>query len=55
MPVTGSLVLSSPVYCLAVYCAAGLSSWLLFGGTDCVWLAGRGIFFRRVRVDLIRC
>ena len=39
-PVTGSLVFSTPVYCLAVYCAAGFYSWLLFGGADCVWLAG---------------
>ena len=23
------------------------------GGTDCVWLAGRGLFFRRVSVALI--
>ena len=28
---TGSLVLSEPVYCLDVYCAAGFSS--LFGST----------------------
>ena len=26
---------------------------MLFGGTDCVWLAGRGLFFRPVSVDLI--
>ena len=51
-PVTGSLVFSVPVYCLAVYCAAGFYSWLLFGGTDCVLLAGCGLFCRRVRVDL---
>ena len=51
-PVTGSLVFSAPVYCLAVYCAAGFYSWLLFGGTDCVWLARRGLFFRQARVDL---
>ena len=51
-PVTGLLVFSTPVYCLAVYCAAGFYSWLLFGGADCVWLAGCGLFFRRVRVDL---
>ena len=48
-PVTGSLVFSAPVYCLAVYRAAGFYSWLIFGGTDCVWLAGCGLFFRRVR------
>ena len=51
-PVTGSLVVSAPVYCLAVYCAAGFYSGLLFGGTDCVWLAGCELFFRRVKVDL---
>ena len=49
---TGSLVFSTPVYCFAVYCAAGLYSWLLFGGTDCAWLSGGGLFLRRVRVDL---
>ena len=48
--VTGSLMFSVPVYCLAVYCAAGFYSWLFFGGTECVWLAG--LFCRRVRVDL---
>ena len=52
VPVTGSLVFSAPVYCLAVYCAARFYLWLLFGGADCVWLAGCGLFFRRVRVDL---
>ena len=51
-PVTGSLAFSAPVYCLAVYCAVGFYSWLLFGGADCVWLAGCGLFFRQVRVDL---
>ena len=49
---TGSLVFSAPVYCLAVYCAAGFYSWLLFGGTDCVWHAGGGLYCRRVRMDL---
>ena len=52
-PVTGSLVFSAPVCCLAVYCAAGFYSWVLFGGTDCIWLAGRGLFVRHVGVDLV--
>ena len=34
-PVTGSLLFYAPVCCLAVYCAAEFSSWVLFGGTDC--------------------
>ena len=51
-PVTGSLVLSAPVYGLAVYCAAGFYSCLLFGCIDCVWLAGCGFIFQPVRVDL---
>ena len=50
-PVTGSLVFSVPVYCFAGYCAAGFYLWL-FGGTECVWLAGCGLFCQRVRVDL---
>ena len=52
-PVTGSLVFSASVYCLAIYCAAGFYLWLLFGSSYCVWLAGCGLFFRRVGVDLI--
>ena len=52
-PVTGSLVFSAPVRCLAIYCAAGLYSWVLFGGADCIWLGGRGLFFRQVGVDLV--
>ena len=52
-PVTGSLVFSVPVYCLAGYCTAGFYSWLLFGGTECVWLAVCEFFCRRVRVDLM--
>ena len=51
-PVTGSLVFSAPVCCLAVCCAAGISSWVLFGGTDCIWLAGCG-FFWQVSVTLV--
>ena len=34
-------------------CAAELSSWVLFGGTDCIWLAGRGLFFWQVGVVLV--
>ena len=41
-----------PVYCLAVYCAAGCYALLLLGGTDCVWLADCGLCCWRVRVDL---
>ena len=52
-PVTGSLLFYAPVCCFAVYCAAELYSWVLFGGTDCIWFAGRGFFFRQVGVDLV--
>ena len=38
-PVIGSLVFSAPLDCLSEYCAAEFASCLLFGGTDCVWLA----------------
>ena len=41
------------VCCLAVYCAAEFYLWVLFGGTDCIWLAGRGLFFRQVGVNLV--
>ena len=34
-------------------CAAEFSLWELFGGTDCIWLAGRGLFFRQVAVTLV--
>ena len=53
-PVTGSLVFSIPLSCLAVCCAAGLSSWLLFGGTDCAWRAGCKLNFRHIKVDFNR-
>ena len=43
-PVTGSLLFYSPVCCLAVCCAADISSWVLFGGDDYIWLAGCGFF-----------
>ena len=49
-PVTGSLLFYTHVCCLVVCCAAELSSWVLFGGIDCIWLAGRGLFFRHVGV-----
>ena len=49
-PVTGSLVFSAPLDSLDVYCAAEFASCWLFCGTDCVWLAGFGLFFRRVSV-----
>ena len=52
-PVTGSLLFYAPVCCLAVYCAAELYSWVLVGGDDCVWLAGRGLFFRQVGVNSV--
>ena len=38
-PVTGSLLFYAPVCCLADNCAAEVFSWVLFGGTDCCWLA----------------
>ena len=43
-PVTGSLVFSALLDCLDVYCATEFVSCLLFGGTDCVWLAGFGLY-----------
>ena len=52
-PVTGSLLLYAPVCCLAVCCAAEISLWVLFGGTNCIWLAGCGLFFRQVSVTLV--
>ena len=45
VPVTGSLLFYAAVCCLAVCCAAELSSKLLFGGTVCIWHAGRELFF----------
>ena len=47
-PVTGSLLFYAPVCCPTVCCATGFSSWVLFGGSDCIWLAVFGLFFRRV-------
>ena len=48
--VSGSLVFSAPLDYLDVYCAAEFALCWLFCGTDCVWLAGFGLFFRRVSV-----
>ena len=45
-PVTGSLLFYAPVCCFAVCGAAEFSLSVLFGGTACIWLAGRGLFFR---------
>ena len=50
VPVTGSLVFSALLDCLDVYCAAEFALCRLFCGTDCVWLAGVGLSFRRVIV-----
>ena len=44
-PVTGSLLFYCPVCRLTVCCAAGFSSWVFFGGSDCIWLAVFGLFF----------
>ena len=52
-PVTGSLLFNAPVCHLAVYCAAGFSSCVLFGGCDSIWLAVLGLFVRRVSVDFV--
>ena len=52
-PVTGSLLFYAPVCCLTEGCAAKVSSWVLFGGTDCSWLAVCGLFLRRISVTWI--
>ena len=52
-PVTGSLLFYAPVCCLDVCCTADFSLWVFFGGIDCIWLAGRGLFFRQVSVTLV--
>ena len=49
-PVTGSLVFSALLDCLDIYCAAEFALCRLFCGTDCVWLAGFELSFRRVSV-----
>ena len=53
VPVTMSLFFYAPVCCLAVCCAAELSSKVLFGGNVCIWLAGRELFFRQVGVSSV--
>ena len=53
VPVTGSLLFYAPVCCLAVCCAAEFSLRVLFGGTVCFWLAGRGLFFRQVGISSV--
>ena len=49
-PVTRSLVFSALLDSLDIYCTAEFASCRLFCGTDCVWLAGSGLSFRRVSV-----
>ena len=53
VPVTGSLLFYAPVCRLAVCRVAGFSSWELFGGSDCIWHAVFGLFFRRVSVNCV--
>ena len=53
VPVTGPLLFYAPVCCLAVCCAAELSSNVLFGGMVCIWLAGRELFFPQVGVSSV--
>ena len=52
-PVTGSLLFYAPVCRLTVFCAVGFSSWVLFGGSDCIWLAVFVLFFRQVSVNCV--
>ena len=47
---TGSLVFSALLDSLDVYCTVEFVLCRLFCGTDCVWLAGFGLSFRRVCV-----
>ena len=47
---TGSLLFYAPVCWLTVCCAAGFSSWVLFGGSNCIWLAVLRLFSWRVSV-----
>ena len=49
-PVTGSLVFSALLDCFDVYGAAEFAQCWLFCGTECVWIAGVGLSFRRVSV-----
>ena len=48
-----SLLVYAPVCPPTVCCAAGFSSWVLFGGSDYIWLAVFGLFFRRVSVNCV--
>ena len=52
-PVTGSILFYASVCRLAICRAAGFSSWDLFGGSDCIWLAVFGLFFQRVSVNCV--
>ena len=52
-PVTGSLLFTAPVCRLSVYCAAGLSSCVLFSCSDCIPLAVCQVFLQRVSVDFV--
>ena len=52
-PVTGSLLFYASVCCLAVCCATEFSSKVLFGGTVCICLAGRELFFRQAGVSSV--
>ena len=47
-PVTGSLVSSALFDCWNMYCTAGFTSCWTFCSTDCILLAGFGLFLRRV-------
>ena len=50
VPVTGPLVFSALLNYLDVYCDAEFAPCQLLCGTDCAWLAGFGLSFRRVSV-----
>ena len=53
VPVTGSLLFYASVCYLADCCATEISSWVLFDGTDCIWLAVCGLLFWRVSVTWV--
>ena len=50
---TGSLLFYAHVCRLNICCAAGFSSCVLFGGSDCIWLAVFGLFVQRVSVNCV--
>ena len=52
-PVTGSLLFNAHVCRLAVYCATGFSSCVLFSGCDGIRLAVFRLFLRRVSGDFV--